>query len=73
MEYPNLEEAEAVVRSNKAWGVVHFGHNYTEALVQRIEDFQNTDSNIIDDAMVNVKLDMSSMYDLTLGSSCKTV
>ncbi|XP_054276037.1 ABC transporter G family member 20-like [Macrosteles quadrilineatus] len=62
VEYHNLEEAEAVVRSNKAWGIVHFGHNYTEALVQRIEDFQNADPDIIEDAMVNVRLDMSNQY-----------
>ncbi|XP_046683671.1 ABC transporter G family member 23-like [Homalodisca vitripennis] len=62
VEVESLEKAEAVVRGNGVWGIIHFGHNYSEALVRRIEDFQDAEEDIIEDAMVNVKLDMSNQY-----------
>lgn len=58
MEYSNLEEAKEAVRRNYAWGVVYVGHNYSEALVRRLGLFQVSDDDV-ENAMVNVQLDMS--------------
>lgn len=49
-----------MVRGNGAWGLIHFAHNYSEALVRRIEEFRDASEEVVEDAMVNVRLDMSS-------------
>lgn len=52
------------MRRNDAWGVIYFGHNYSEVLVRRLDSFQASDD-VVEDAMLNVKLDMSGEFILT--------
>lgn len=52
---------EEVVRG-RAWGVLVFKHNYSEALVERTESGRYATDYTIESSDVDVRLDMSSEY-----------
>lgn len=61
-----LEEGAAVqaVLDGQAWGVVNFTGNFSESLVERAAltinvDYPSFDDGVIENAIVNVRLDMS--------------
>lgn len=49
-----------MVRRGQAWGSLIFASNYSESLFKRTEYGQNVEDSIIDSAMLDVRLDMSS-------------
>jgi hypothetical protein len=51
-----------MVKRGKAWGSLIFASNYSASLVERTEYGQNVPDSVIDSAMLDVKLDMSSKF-----------
>lgn len=54
--------AKDAIREGKIWCVLHFAENYTSSLFGRLEMGQSTDDGTVDSSIVNVWMDMSSMY-----------
>lgn len=48
------------MRRGKVWGSIVFAHNYTESLVQRMEQGRNAPDEILAAADIDVTMDMSS-------------
>jgi len=48
------------VQKGRAWGALHFGHNYSENMRDRIEDARYASDLVLDQSSVMVQMDMSS-------------
>ncbi|XP_034254913.1 ABC transporter G family member 20-like [Thrips palmi] len=57
--HTDLEEAYSRVRRGKSWGVLHFRHNFTESLYQRIDEGKSAPSAVVDSSIVDVTMDMT--------------
>nr|AIN44125.1 ABC protein subfamily ABCH [Laodelphax striatellus] len=63
IEFDELSAARSTVERNKAWGMIHFASNYTEALMERINStFETASPWAIDNSDVSVWMDMSNQY-----------
>jgi hypothetical protein len=49
------------VQKGRAWGALHFSHNYSETLMERIEEARYVSELVLDQSSVMVQMDMSSM------------
>ena len=58
--FRDRETAVEAVQRGDIWGVVTFGSNYSESLVQRIDLGRYVDPSVIDSAEINFYMDMSS-------------
>jgi hypothetical protein len=54
------EEALKAVQKGRAWGALHFSYNYSETLVERIENARYVSDLVLDQSSVMVQMDMSS-------------
>ncbi|XP_029173372.1 ABC transporter G family member 23-like isoform X2 [Nylanderia fulva] len=59
--YDSVSAASEATRNGDLVGVMHFNHNFSEALQNRIQDFSNPDLNNILYGTINVYLDMGDM------------
>jgi len=48
------------VQKGRAWGALHFSHNYSENLRERIEEARYASELVLDQGSVMVQMDMSS-------------
>jgi predicted DNA-binding protein (UPF0278 family) len=48
------------VLEGRAWGALHFSHNYSKTLRERIEDGRHVSELVLDHSSVMVQMDMSS-------------
>ncbi|KAL1130556.1 hypothetical protein AAG570_011802 [Ranatra chinensis] len=62
VEYNKLEDGRAAVGLNKAWGVLHFAHNYSIALAERINLTADASDLAVELSQLNVWMDMSNQY-----------
>ncbi len=60
--FRDLEEAEKAAKNGQVWGVIHFGANFSEQLLARIQDGVN-DGNLetIRTSQIGIRLDESSI------------
>lgn len=59
------DEAYDEVKRGKAWGALVFSGNYTDALVDRVENTRFAEDGSIESSEINIRLDMSSEFILT--------
>lgn len=59
-EFPDIESAKVAVRHNRAWGLIYFAQNYTEALIERISEGKKASKMAMDLSDVHIYQDMSS-------------
>uniref|UniRef100_A0A1B6KFR7 Uncharacterized protein n=4 Tax=Graphocephala atropunctata TaxID=36148 RepID=A0A1B6KFR7_9HEMI len=62
IEFDTLEEGVEAVRKNDAWGLMHFTHNYTSTLMERVNYTRDASDLSIDLSEVNIWMDMSNQY-----------
>ncbi|XP_063216539.1 ABC transporter G family member 20-like isoform X2 [Bacillus rossius redtenbacheri] len=58
--YNSTEEAVEATRKGRAWGVLHFHSNFTEALVERALNSTRPSDGALEDSNIYVRLDMSN-------------
>lgn len=56
------DEALEAVQKGRAWGALHFSHNYSENLRERIEDVRYASELVLDQSSVMVHMDMSNQH-----------
>jgi hypothetical protein len=59
MLFPELNQAEDTVRAGKAWALIHFGPNFTEALRERERLGKDIDDDTLTQSEIAIRLDMS--------------
>uniref|UniRef100_A0A6M2DJ84 Putative lipid exporter abca1 n=1 Tax=Xenopsylla cheopis TaxID=163159 RepID=A0A6M2DJ84_XENCH len=64
--YADEDLALEAVRRGKVWGSIVFAHNYTESLVERMEQGRNAPDDILAAADIDVTMDMSNQQIGTL-------
>lgn len=58
------DEAYDEVKRGKAWGALVFSDNYTDALVDRVENTRFAEDGSIESSEINIRLDMSSKFEV---------
>ncbi|XP_075225710.1 ABC transporter G family member 23-like [Lycorma delicatula] len=66
IEYETVEEGVNAVKKNKAWALLHFPKNYTEALLERLDRGSSAKNETIDSSTVEIHMD-NTIYFVTLG------
>lgn len=61
--FRDLKEAEKAAKNGHVWGVIHFGANFSQQLIARIQDGVN-DGNLetIRTSQIGIRLDESSIF-----------
>ncbi|XP_059481223.1 ABC transporter G family member 20-like [Neocloeon triangulifer] len=59
--YDTWNDSLEAVRTGKVWGAMHIGSNFTEALKERREVWQEVSDELIEDSEIAVSLDMSEL------------
>ena len=54
------EEALEAVQKGRAWGALHFSHNYSETLRERMDNARYVSEHVLDQSSIMVQMDMSS-------------
>lgn len=60
--FDNIDVAKEAVRDGKAWGVLHFSENYTNAVIQRYEAGRTVSDDDLENSIVDIWMDMSNMW-----------
>lgn len=60
--YNDMSETTDAIRNSDLVGVMHFNHNFSEALQSRINDFSSAETEDIVAGEIDVFLDMGSTY-----------
>ncbi|KAI5701007.1 hypothetical protein M8J75_005216 [Diaphorina citri] len=61
-EFPDIASAKEAVRHNRAWGLIYFAQNYTEALIERISEKDKASKMAMELSDVHIYQDMSNQY-----------
>jgi hypothetical protein len=57
--YLNWNDSLDAVRSGKVWGALHIGPNFTDALRERRDVWQEVSNELLEESEISVSLDMS--------------
>jgi len=60
--YQSWNDSLEAVRAGKVWGALHIGPNFTEALKERREVWQEVSDELLEDSEIAISLDMSGNF-----------
>lgn len=64
--YMDVQTAKRAVEKNDVWALLYFGWNYTECLMDRLNNSLRASDEVLDWSEVVIWMDMSSKYHFVL-------